>query len=108
MRYYVNTYDNDKMREFMVAQEDLLEDGRGVYTEDSELYKVLQNEVDALEFLKSVKSFVEAFEIEQFIENLYTRVIEDDEGKIISLIYDNERGYFEDVIAIEFGDVFDM
>ena len=112
-RYYLNNYNNVRMSDFLLRNEDIKKDNQGIYTEDVEDYKNFQEQFDSLEFFKTIQSFVNAFELEYMISKdnftYYARVIEDDSNNIFSLIYESQDSTedvnISDVVEIRRGDI---
>ena len=113
-RYYLNHYDNKRMAHFLYRNGDIEQYTRGLYVEDAEDYRVFQEQFDSLEYFKSVRKFVQVFELEHMLTKgrftYYARVIEDDNNNVFSLIYESQDGSdnvtMEDVVEIQNGDIF--
>lgn len=114
-RYYLNSYNNVRMSDFLLRNGNIKKDNQGIYAEDVEDYKDYQEQFDSLEYFKSIQSFVNAFELEYILSKdnftYYARVIEDDAANIFTLIYESQDGTkdinISDVVEIRKGDIFD-
>ena len=112
-RYYLNSFNNLRMENFLLRNNDIQKDNQGIYVEDVEDYKDYQEQFDSLEYFKSIQSFVNAFELEYMLSKdnftYYARVIEDDSNNVFSLIYESQNDTkdvnISDVVEIRSGDI---
>lgn len=112
-RYYLNSFNNLRMENFLLRNNDIQKDNQGIYTEDVEDYKDYQEQFDSLEYFKSIQSFVNVFELEYMLSKdnstYYARVIEDDTANIFTLTYESQDGTkdvnISDVVEIRRGDI---
>lgn len=110
-KHYLSHFGNIKMKDFLLRNGDIKEDNNGVYVTDLIEHQELQEQFDALEYFKTIENFVNAFELEYFITQgdyeYYARVIEDDNNRVCSLIYQGNDGNINDVVEISYGDIFE-
>lgn len=110
-KHYLADFGNIKMKDFLLRNGDIKEDNNGIYVTDLIEHQELQEQFDALEYFKTIENFVNAFELEYFITQgnyeYYARVIEDDNNRVCSLIYQGNNGNINDVVEISYGDIFE-
>lgn len=110
-KHYLTDFGNIKMKDFLLKNGDIKEDNNGIYVTDLIEHQELQEQFDALEYFKTIENFVNAFELEYFITQgdyeYYARVIEDDNDRVFSLIYQGNNGNINDVVEISYGDIFE-
>ncbi len=74
-------------------------------------HQELQEQFDTLQYFKTIENFVNAFELEYLITQedceYYARVVEDDNNRVFSLIYQGNNGNINDVVEIRSGDIFE-
>jgi hypothetical protein len=99
------------MKDFLLRNGDIKEDNNGIYVTDLIEQQELQEQFDALEYFKTIENFVNAFELEYLITQrgceYYARVVEDDNNRMFSLIYQGNNGNINDVVEIRSGDIFE-
>lgn len=113
MKYYISDYGNTRMRDFLVRNDDVKEDSKGIYTLDPIDFEKFQQQFVSLQYFKTINDFVEAFETEEMISagkySYLVRVIEDDEENVYSLVYERENEAktvsINDVVEIREGDI---
>ena len=110
-KHYLTDFGNIKMKDFLLRNGDIKEDNNGIYVTDLIEYQELQEQFDSLEYFKTIKNFVNAFELEYLITQrdceYYARVVEDDNNRVFSLIYQGNNGSINDVVEISYGDIFE-
>lgn len=110
-KHYLADFGNIKMKDFLLRNGDIKEDNNGIYVTDLIEHQELQEQFDALEYFKTIENFVNAFELEYFITQgdyeYYARVIEDDNNRVCSLIYQGNNGNINDIVEISYGDIFE-
>lgn len=112
-RYYLNSFNNLRMENFLLRNNDIQKDNQGIYTEDVEDFKDFQEQFDSLEYFKTIQKFIEVFELEYMVSKdnftYYVRVIEDDSNNVFSLIYESQDSTedvnISDVVEIRRGDI---
>lgn len=108
---YLTDFGNIKMKDFLLENGDIKEDNNGIYVTDLIEHQELQEQFDALEYFKTIENFVNAFDLEYLITQkdceYYARVIEDDNNRVFSLIYQGNNGNINDVVEIRSGDIFE-
>ena len=110
-KHYLSHFGNIKMKDFLLRNGDIKEDNNGIYVTDLIEQQELQEQFDALEYFKTIENFVNAFELEYLITQrgceYYARVVEDDNNRMFSLIYQGNNGNINDVVEIRSGDIFE-
>lgn len=110
-KHYLSHFGNIKMKDFLLRNGDIKEDNNGIYVTDLIEHQELQEQFDALQYFKTIENFVNAFELEYFITQgdyeYYARVVEDDNNRVFSLIYQGNNGSINDVVEISYGDIFE-
>lgn len=110
-KHYLTDFGNIKMKDFLLRNGDIEEDNDGIYVTDLIEHQELQEQFDTLEYFKTIENFVNAFELEYFITQgdyeYYARVIEDDNNRVCSLIYQGNNGNINDIVEISYGDIFE-
>lgn len=110
-KHYLTDFGNIKMKDFLLRNGDIKKDNNGIYVTDLIEHQELQEQFDALEYFKTIENFVNAFELEYFITQgdyeYYARVIEDDNNRVCSLIYQGNNGNINDIVEISYGDIFE-
>ena len=110
-KHYLTDFGNIKMKDFLLRNGDIKEDNNGIYVTDLIEHQELQEQFDYLQYFKTIENFVNAFELEYFITQgdyeYYARVIEDDNNRVCSLIYQGNNGSINDVVEISYGDIFE-
>ena len=110
-KHYLTDFGNIKMKDFLLKNGDIKEDDNGVYVTDLIEHQELQEQFDALQYFKTIENFVNAFDLEYLITQgdceYYARVVEDDNNRVFSLIYQGNNGNINDVVEIRSGDIFE-
>ena len=102
---------NTDTTDFVKNYGDIKEDNDGIYVTDLIEHQELQEQFDTLQYFKTIENFVNAFDLEYLITQrdceYYARVIEDDNNRVFSLIYQGNKGNINDVVEIRSGDIFE-
>ena len=110
-KHYLTDFGNIKMKDFLLKNGDIKEDDNGIYVTDLIEHQELQEQFDTLEYFKTIENFVNVFELEYLITQkdyeYYARVIEDDNNRVFSLIYQGSNGNINDIVEIRSGDIFE-